>query len=333
MAGATGVRTNAQEAWDQGQGVCQDMAHVTVALLRAAGLPARYVSGYLHADPAAEPGQTVVGESHAWVEYWAGSWQPLRSDQRRAGRGAARGGGPGPRLRGHPAAQGHLPRRSGRSGAGDRRGHPAGLMGRTGGVFRSSAPSCPRHLSRTRNSRPAAARRIRRSRCSQPCRLQLREDRWELIPHRMHLRREVPELARARAVRPLPALDRGSIAGRPEQEPGGSDAASAASAATRSPAWLVSTAQTSRNTSPPPSATSASVSAPRSSPRNSARGQNSPTSARAGTGGASRARCATGGPIAGPSCPPGWGCPCRRGPRPSARTSRRPPTRPRRRRG
>jgi transglutaminase-like putative cysteine protease len=77
MAGATGVRTNAQEAWDQGQGVCQDMAHVTVALLREAGLPARYVSGYLHADPNAEPGQTLVGESHAWVEYWAGAWLPL----------------------------------------------------------------------------------------------------------------------------------------------------------------------------------------------------------------------------------------------------------------
>jgi transglutaminase-like putative cysteine protease len=76
MAGATGVRTNAQEAWDQGQGVCQDMAHVTVGLLRAAGLPAKYVSGYLHADPKAEPGQTAVGESHAWVEYWAGSWRP-----------------------------------------------------------------------------------------------------------------------------------------------------------------------------------------------------------------------------------------------------------------
>jgi len=74
MPGATGVRTNAQEAWDQGQGVCQDMAQVTVALLRAAGLPARYVSGYLHADPSAEPGQTMVGESHAWVEFWAGSW-------------------------------------------------------------------------------------------------------------------------------------------------------------------------------------------------------------------------------------------------------------------
>jgi transglutaminase-like putative cysteine protease len=74
MPGATGVRTNAQEAWDQGQGVCQDLAHVTVALLRAAGLPARYVSGYLHADPSAQPGETAVGESHAWVEYWTGSW-------------------------------------------------------------------------------------------------------------------------------------------------------------------------------------------------------------------------------------------------------------------
>jgi transglutaminase-like putative cysteine protease len=77
MPGATGVRTDAQEAWDQGQGVCQDLAHVTVALLRAAGLPARYVSGYLHPDPAAGPGQTAVGESHAWVEYWTGSWRPL----------------------------------------------------------------------------------------------------------------------------------------------------------------------------------------------------------------------------------------------------------------
>jgi len=76
VAGSTGVRTNAQQAWDQGEGVCQDMAHVTVALLRAAGLPARYVSGYLHANPSAEPGQAAVGESHAWVEYWAGSWLP-----------------------------------------------------------------------------------------------------------------------------------------------------------------------------------------------------------------------------------------------------------------
>jgi transglutaminase-like putative cysteine protease len=77
MPGATGVRTDAQEAWDKGQGVCQDMAHVTVALMRAAGLPARYVSGYLHPDPRAKPGSTAVGQSHAWVEYWAGSWAAL----------------------------------------------------------------------------------------------------------------------------------------------------------------------------------------------------------------------------------------------------------------
>ncbi|HET9082191.1 MAG TPA: transglutaminase family protein [Trebonia sp.] len=77
MPGATGVRTNAQEAWDKGQGVCQDMAQLTVALMRSAGLPARYVSGYLHPKAEAEPGTTAVGQSHAWVEYWAGAWTPL----------------------------------------------------------------------------------------------------------------------------------------------------------------------------------------------------------------------------------------------------------------
>jgi transglutaminase-like putative cysteine protease len=77
MPGATGVRTNAQEAWDKGQGVCQDMAQLAVSLMRASGIPARYVSGYLHPDPEARPGSTAVGQSHAWVEYWAGSWTPL----------------------------------------------------------------------------------------------------------------------------------------------------------------------------------------------------------------------------------------------------------------
>ena len=77
LPGATGVRTNAQEAWDKGQGVCQDMAQIAVSLMRAVGLPARYVSGYLHPDPKAEPGSTSVGQSHAWVEYWAGSWVAL----------------------------------------------------------------------------------------------------------------------------------------------------------------------------------------------------------------------------------------------------------------
>ena len=72
--GSTGVQTSAREAWDQGKGVCQDIAHLTVALLREIGLPARYVSGYLFPAPDAEPGDEVTGQSHAWVEYWTGEW-------------------------------------------------------------------------------------------------------------------------------------------------------------------------------------------------------------------------------------------------------------------
>jgi transglutaminase-like putative cysteine protease len=44
------------EALELGAGVCQDFAHVTIALCRRVGLPARYVSGYLHRGDAA-PGQ------------------------------------------------------------------------------------------------------------------------------------------------------------------------------------------------------------------------------------------------------------------------------------
>jgi len=74
MPGSTGVQTSAQEAWDQGQGVCQDIAHLTVALLRTISLPARYVSGYLFGRPDASPGDEVTSQSHAWVEYWTGQW-------------------------------------------------------------------------------------------------------------------------------------------------------------------------------------------------------------------------------------------------------------------
>jgi transglutaminase-like putative cysteine protease len=77
LPGATGVRTSAQQAWDRRQGVCQDIAQVTIALLRAAGLPARYVSGYQHPRADPRPGKTVLGQSHAWAEYWAGCWTPL----------------------------------------------------------------------------------------------------------------------------------------------------------------------------------------------------------------------------------------------------------------
>jgi transglutaminase-like putative cysteine protease len=57
--------------------VCQDYAHLTLALLRAMDLPGRYVSGYLHTSQEGSIGETTRGESHAWVEYWAGSWLPV----------------------------------------------------------------------------------------------------------------------------------------------------------------------------------------------------------------------------------------------------------------
>ncbi|GHH23506.1 transglutaminase family protein [Streptomyces lanatus] len=74
LPGTTGVNTSAAEAWDQGAGVCQDIAHLTIALLRGLGLPTRYVSGYLHPEREAELHRPVAGQSHAWIEYWAGDW-------------------------------------------------------------------------------------------------------------------------------------------------------------------------------------------------------------------------------------------------------------------
>lgn len=74
MSGVTHVHTLASEAWTNRKGVCQDIAHITIGALRAVGIPARYVSGYLH--PKREPviGETIRGESHAWVEWFTGEW-------------------------------------------------------------------------------------------------------------------------------------------------------------------------------------------------------------------------------------------------------------------
>jgi transglutaminase-like putative cysteine protease len=74
-AGATDVSTHARSALDLGRGVCQDFVHVALALLRAAGVPARYASGYLHPDADAAVDAAVTGQSHAWLEAWTGSWQ------------------------------------------------------------------------------------------------------------------------------------------------------------------------------------------------------------------------------------------------------------------
>jgi len=75
MYGVTGVHSTAAEAWEARKGVCQDLAHITLGALRSVGIPARYVSGYLHPRPSAEVGVAVTGESHAWVEWFAGEWQ------------------------------------------------------------------------------------------------------------------------------------------------------------------------------------------------------------------------------------------------------------------
>ncbi len=74
MSGVTNVHTNASESWAKRKGVCQDIAHITIGALRSVGIPARYVSGYLHPKPDAQIGETIVGESHAWVEWFTGEW-------------------------------------------------------------------------------------------------------------------------------------------------------------------------------------------------------------------------------------------------------------------
>ncbi|MFE7718966.1 transglutaminase domain-containing protein [Nocardia rhizosphaerihabitans] len=74
IAGTTSVHTSAVEAFAERRGVCQDYAHLTLVLLRSMGIPSRYVSGYLHPKPGAGIGETVAGQSHAWVEAWTGQW-------------------------------------------------------------------------------------------------------------------------------------------------------------------------------------------------------------------------------------------------------------------
>lgn len=61
--GVTGVDTMAEDALAQGQGVCQDHAHLFIGISRALGIPARYVSGYLMMDDRVEQEAT-----HAWAE-------------------------------------------------------------------------------------------------------------------------------------------------------------------------------------------------------------------------------------------------------------------------
>jgi transglutaminase-like putative cysteine protease len=85
QAGVTSVGTTVDEVIALRRGVCQDFAHVMIAILRSAEIPARYVCGYIETErqrEAATRGErTLVGaaESHAWAEVGLpnGDWYAL----------------------------------------------------------------------------------------------------------------------------------------------------------------------------------------------------------------------------------------------------------------
>jgi transglutaminase-like putative cysteine protease len=65
--GRTDVHSTVEDVLAEGGGVCQDFAHLTIGLLRLAGVPARYVSGYL--APASDPASALGAQAtHAWIE-------------------------------------------------------------------------------------------------------------------------------------------------------------------------------------------------------------------------------------------------------------------------
>jgi transglutaminase-like putative cysteine protease len=66
--GATFVGSTVDDLLEGGAGVCQDFVHLSLILLRDAGLAARYVSGYLFASSENGGGNSVEVNTHAWVE-------------------------------------------------------------------------------------------------------------------------------------------------------------------------------------------------------------------------------------------------------------------------
>lgn len=74
QSGVTTVHTTVAQVLALRAGVCQDFSHLMIAGLRAIGLPARYVSGYIRTRPP--PGQAKrrgSDQSHAWVACWMGA--------------------------------------------------------------------------------------------------------------------------------------------------------------------------------------------------------------------------------------------------------------------
>jgi transglutaminase-like putative cysteine protease len=71
--GHTWVGIDVNEVFTRRRGVCQDFAHLAIAMCRSVGIPARYVSGYLFAPPAeASESEVAEGETHAWLEVGLG---------------------------------------------------------------------------------------------------------------------------------------------------------------------------------------------------------------------------------------------------------------------
>ncbi len=72
VPGATYVGMDVGDVLTQGKGVCQDFAHLGIAMYRSVGIPARYVSGYLYAadqTAAVAPDQPELSvQTHAWIE-------------------------------------------------------------------------------------------------------------------------------------------------------------------------------------------------------------------------------------------------------------------------
>jgi transglutaminase-like putative cysteine protease len=75
VSGSTTVRTTTAEVLESREGVCQDFAHLAVAVLRSAGVPARYVSGYLETrPPPGRPRLQGADASHAWASAYVPGW-------------------------------------------------------------------------------------------------------------------------------------------------------------------------------------------------------------------------------------------------------------------
>lgn len=70
---ATDWATPLDTVLENRRGVCQDFAHLATAVLRSAGLPALYVSGYIETEPPPGEAKSIGADaSHAWCSVWTG---------------------------------------------------------------------------------------------------------------------------------------------------------------------------------------------------------------------------------------------------------------------